>query len=318
MSQNGSGPPLKGERALIARLRSVVLGNDRERRQVPFGDDGASLPAPEEGWIWTTDILTAGTDFVPGRDGWRAVGRKAMAVNLSDCAAMAAAPRAALCGVVLEDSMSPDDGLELLRGVCEAGAEFGCPVVGGDTNSWRHPAVISVTVAGRVEPGRQPVLRSGARPGDVIFVSGGLGGSILGRHLSFTPRVALALELNRRARPHAMIDISDGLSVDLRHVLEASQCAAELEREQLERVIHDDARRLAAQDGVSALEHALHDGEDFELIVVLDSSLPSSAWEGLGLTRIGRVVTGEPRIEMLTGGGVREEIPPRGWEHFRG
>jgi thiamine-monophosphate kinase len=311
-----SEPP-RGERALIRRI-ALELADRTAAGAVPFGDDAAGLPVGSPAWVWTTDLLTAGTDFDPGRHAWRQIGRKAMAVNLSDCAAMGCAPRVALCGLVLSDDLTQDDALEIVRGVRACGDEFGCALVGGDTNSWPHPTVIAVTVAAQCEPGLRPVLRSGARPGDVVYVSGALGGSILGRHMTFVPRVELGLELNRRFAPHAMIDVSDGLSVDLRQVLEASGCAAELDRGLLECAIHEDARRLSAQDGQPALHHALHDGEDFELLVVLDAATPAEELTQLGLLPLGRITSGPPRLLVSGGGQATEEIEPRGWEHFRG
>lgn len=284
---------------------------------MPFGDDMASLPGSAN-LLLTTDMLMDGVDFDSSRHDWRAIGRKAMAVNLSDCAAMGCAPRVALCGLVLSDDMTQDDALEIIRGVRACGDEFGCALVGGDTNSWPNPAVIAVTVAAQCEAGLRPVLRSGARPGDVVYVSGALGGSILGRHMTFVPRVELGLELNRRFAPHAMIDVSDGLSVDLRHILEASGCGAELDRGLLQRAVHEDAARLSAQDGLSALHHALHDGEDFELLAVLDAATPAEELTQLGLLPLGRIASGPTRLLLSGGGEATEEIEPRGWEHFRG
>ncbi|HMQ14692.1 MAG TPA: AIR synthase related protein, partial [Phycisphaerae bacterium] len=126
-----SEPP-RGERALIRRI-ALEMADRTAAGAVPFGDDAAGLPVGSPAWVWTTDLLTAGTDFDPGRHAWRQIGRKAMAVNLSDCAAMGCAPRVALCGLVLSDDMTQDDALEIVRGVRACGDEFGCALVGGDT-----------------------------------------------------------------------------------------------------------------------------------------------------------------------------------------
>lgn len=282
---------------------------------MPFGDDMAAVDAADAQLLWTTDMLMDGVDFDSRRHGWRAIGRKAMSVNLSDCAAMAARPVAALCAVALQDRLAMDDALELFAGVREQGARFGCPVVGGDTNSWAAPTAIAVTVAARAA-GR-PVLRSGAQPGDVLHVSGALGGSILGRHLTFEPRVKLAAALVDHVRPRAMIDISDGLAVDLGHLLDESGCAAELDDELLEAAVHEDARRLAAEDGRSAVEHALTDGEDFELLAALPPDAPAEALAALGMLRLGRVVPGAGEIWRCGRDGRRAQLARRGWEHFR-
>src|SRR5262249_30794119 len=137
---------------------------------------------------------------------------------------------------------------------------FQVAIVGGDTNSWDGKLVISVTLLGE-STGRGPVTRSGARPGDWLLVTGALGGSILGKHLDFTPRVHEAIALNATADLHAMIDISDGLAADVNHLCEESRCGAVLWGDRIP--ISDAGKRMA--DGRSPLEHALGDGEDFEL-----------------------------------------------------
>src|SRR5262249_46704657 len=145
-------------------------------------------------------------------------------------------------------------------GLREVADAFDTAVVGGDTNSWDGPLVVSVTLLGEaVPPG--PVRRSGARAGDWLLVTGAFGGSILGKHLDFTPRVREALALHAAASLHAMIDVSDGLSRDVWHLCEESGCGAVLRAEAVP--IDPAARRM--NDGKTPLEHALGDGEDFEL-----------------------------------------------------
>jgi thiamine-monophosphate kinase len=275
----------------------------------------AAIDPTTAGLLWTTDMLMDGVDFDSSRQSWRQIGRKALAVNLSDCAAMAVRPVAALCAVALYEGLAPEAAAELVAGAAELGARYDCPIVGGDTNSWAAPTVIAFTVAGRVPPGGRPVLRSGARPGDRVFVSGALGGSILGRHLTFEPRVELALEIARQCSPHALIDVSDGLSVDLRHIAEESGCAAIVSAAALDAVTHADAHALAARDGRPALEHALHDGEDFELVAVLAEPSAAAALR-LGLHEIGRIEAGAG-VLLEAADGRRAPLEPRGWEHFR-
>ena len=141
-------------------------------------------------------------------------------------------------------------------------------IAGGDTNSWDGPLVLSVTLLGTTTP-RGPLCRGGARPGDWIVVTGAFGGSILGRHLDFEPRVAEALLLAERYRLHAGIDASDGLSLDLSRVATESGCGAMVDLASVP--VAEDARRLAANlaDGSTPLDHALGDGEDFELILAV-------------------------------------------------
>jgi thiamine-monophosphate kinase len=153
---------------------------------------------------------------------------------------------------------------ELYLGLREVADAFNTAIVGGDTNSWDGPLVLSITVLGEASS-RGPVRRSGARPGDWLLVTGPLGGSLLGKHLDFTPRIHEALRLHELVDLHAMIDISDGLTADLNHVCEESGCGA---------VLHTASLPIAPAahsmpDGRSPLEHALSDGEDFELLFAL-------------------------------------------------
>ncbi|MGB2976840.1 MAG: AIR synthase-related protein, partial [Phycisphaerae bacterium] len=165
----------------------------------------------------------------------------------------------------------------------------------------------------------KPVRRSGARPGDALFVTGTLGGSLLGRHLCFTPRVREARRLAQTIRLHAMIDLSDGLSTDLAHLCEESGVAAEVEARAVP--ISRDARQLARKDGRPALEHALNDGEDFELLFAVGPRdakrlLTKNPLARLRLTRIGRVTRGR-KVTLVGADGHRKVLEPRGWEHFR-
>ena len=150
----------------------------------------------------------------------------------------------------------------------ELAERFGVDLVGGDTNAWDGPLVISVTLLGEATA-RGAVRRAGARPGDAILVTGPLGGSLLaGRHLRPEPRIAEALALHQAAPLHAMIDISDGLSSDLAHILaESGGLGAVLDAAAIP--IHPDAHEMSRRDGIPALDHALNDGEDFELCLVV-------------------------------------------------
>ncbi len=307
----------RGEQALIARIGAALATEPAAAplfRSLPFGDDMAPL-APDGGWLWTTDMLMDGVDFDSARHNWRDVGWKALAVNLSDCAAMAVRPVAALCAVGLQAELSMTAALDLLAGAQNAASEHRCPLVGGDTNSWPQPTVIAITVAAQPYPGVAPIHRSGANPGDRLFVTGPLGGSILGRHLRPTPRLRESEAIARRLSPAAMIDISDGLSLDLGRLLDASGCAAELDEALLAAATHADARALAERDGQSPLDHMLGDGEDFELLVAIPAHIDPAA-AGVPLLPIGRCVLGAGAIDLRTEGGLRR-LARRGWEHFR-
>jgi thiamine-monophosphate kinase len=219
--------------------------------------------------------------------------------NLSDCAAMACLPAAAVVSWALPKGVSAEFMKELYLGMKAAGDAFDCPIVGGDTGAWDQKLAVSVTVLGR-SAGVTPVRRSGARVGDAIYVTGPLGGSILGRHMSFTPRIREARDLVSRHDIRAMIDISDGLSRDLAHICRESGVGAILDASLIP--IHDDARRLPGDP----LAHALNDGEDHELCF--------TAPEGIDVAiRIGTIVEGSQiQIER---DHHREPLTRAGFEH---
>jgi thiamine-monophosphate kinase len=310
----GRHEPAKGEHEFLRRLGAEL---PPPPGAAPFGDDLAPLEPRADGLLWTTDMLMDGVDFDSRDHPWRQIGYKAMAVNLSDCAASATIPVSALCAVALCDNLSMDDALELARGVRECGDRFDCPVTGGDTNSWKYPTVIAITVAARIDGTFRPVTRHGATAGDRVYVSGPVGGSLIGRHLRPQPRIDLALSANRKLNPRAMIDISDGLAIDLWRICELSGCGATLDETALEQVIHADARTRARRTGASPREHALYDGEDFELIIVVPSSTPEEDCRGLGLSPIG-VITDDARLTLRNENGAISPLEIRGWEHFRG
>ena len=218
---------------------------------------------------------------------------------------MACLPAAAVVAAGLPRGASMEYAKELYLGMKEAGEAFGCAIVGGDTGSWAGKLALSVTVLGR-SAGVEPVLRSGARPGQKIYVTGPLGGSILGRHMRFTPRVNEGRRLGASGAVRAMIDISDGLSRDLGHICRESRVGAVIFGERVP--VHEDVKRLPA-DGRTPLEHALHDGEDHELLYVADETLPAELagiWVG--------VTTAEAGVRLRVG---NEETPleRKGWEH---
>jgi thiamine-monophosphate kinase len=315
---------MPGEFEYIAWLRARTPADPRVL--LGPGDDCAALAPPSGPLLVTTDMLMDGTDFVLAAVGPRRAGRKAMAANLSDIAAMAGTPVAAVVSVALPRGASDDPthvasgsaagghGLaaELYLGLREVADAFGVALVGGDTNSWDGKLVISVTALGEAT-GRGPVTRRGARPGDWLFVTGPLGGSILGHHLDFTPRVREALALHRAVELRAMLDVSDGLAADLNHICEESGCGAVLTAEAVP--ISDAARDLARTSGKSPLEHALGDGEDFELVFAVS---PADGAKLLadppvpGLVKIGACVESGLWLEA---GGVREPLAPVGWVH---
>ena len=282
------------------------------------GDDAAVLRLTDSAHlVATTDMLMDGVDFELRRHEPEQIGRKALAVNLSDLAAMAAKPVAALVSLALPRHGGEALARRLYEGLLPLAAEFDCPICGGDTNSWEGPLVISITALGESPPDRR-WQRSGVQPGDAILVTGQFGGSISGGQFDFTPRVREALWLAENAEVHAAIDVSDGLSLDLFRLCEASGCGAELDLATIP--VAAAATELAMQrgEGSTAIDHALQDGEDFELILAVPQTVADDliARQPLAtrLTQIGTFI-GEPGLFAGREGKERKAIQARGYEH---
>lgn len=299
---------MPGEFEYIAWLRARTPADPRVL--IGPGDDCAALAPGSRPLLVTTDMLMDGTDFVLAEVGARRAGRKAMAVNLSDIAAMGGRATNAVVGLVIPHTgMSGDEVRELYLGLEEVAGEFGVPIVGGDTNSWNGALVISVTVLGEIGD-CAPLLRSGAKVGDAIFVTGPCGGSILGRHLNPRPRLKEIAHLAAVASITSCIDISDGLSADLRHILDASGCGAILDVDAIP--IHTDAIRLSEQTGKTPLHHALADGEDFELIFTVPAAEAAKLAGEAHALRIGTIV--ETGLWLRDSTGV-SPLEAMGWVH---
>ncbi|MEQ8848444.1 thiamine-phosphate kinase [Botrimarina sp.] len=279
------------------------------------GDDAVLLPLGGGQLVTAADLLIDGVHFSSQEHSPERIGRKALAVNLSDLAAMASRPTGFLLSLAVPRGGAgglPPDRLarRLVEGMLPLAEEFGCPLVGGDTNVGPGPLVLAVTVFG--EPGpRGSTLRSGARAGDALLVTGELGGSLAGKHLDFTPRVAEALRLVEATDVHAMIDLSDGLSLDLNRLCRASGVGARVE-----------ASRLPVSESLvdepDAIERALSDGEDFELLLAVADTekdrLLQSPPGGCRLFWIGNAT--EPTdVVLRRSGGAEEPLQPRGYEH---
>lgn len=300
------------EFALIDWIRGKAAAHPRVA--VGIGDDAAVLQFPERSnCLVTVDMLMEGTDFLLDSATPRQIGRKSLGVNLSDIAAMAGTPLAAFVAVALPRREGETLASELYVGIDEMAREFDVALAGGDTNTWDGPLVISITVLGEAGPGGA-VLRSGAKEGDWIFCTGSLGGSISGKHLDFIPRVREAIALRDAVPLQSMIDISDGLAADLFHILEESRVGAILD----EAAIPVSPAASELQDGRSPLEHALGDGEDFELIFTVTPEngqrLLTKNPCAVSLTKLGEIVSGtgcqlRGRDDKLT------PLPPLGWKH---
>jgi len=302
------------EEQLLAWLAERIPSH----RGVPLGpgDDAAAIDLRGGPAIATVDMITDGVDFLLEEHELRRIGRKAIAINLSDIAAMAARPVAALASVALPHEMTLDGAKQLVEGMLDVATQFDTALAGGDVGSWDDRLAISVTLLGAATENGL-LRRDGGRPGDRIFVTGHLGGSILGHHFDFTPRIEEALLLNARYKLSAGMDISDGLSIDLSRLAKKSGVGAQLD---LSRVpIADAARQL--DDDASPLEHALGDGEDFELLF---TASPDQAERiaaerpldplGVELTEIGRLID-EPGLWALDESDERVKLDITGWRH---
>lgn len=299
------------EFALIDWIRRRVI--DRDPVKLGIGDDAAVLRSNSSlDWLVATDMLMEAVDFTFPPATPELAGRKALAVNLSDIAAMGGRPTAAFVSVALPIERGANFAHSLHAGLLDLADQYGVVIAGGDTNSWQGPLVINVAVVG--EPfGKRSITRRGAMPGDWIFVTGTLGGSIQGHHLTFEPRVHESQKLVELVDVHAMIDISDGLAADLHHILEQSHVGAIVDAEAIP--IASIVSQL--NDGRSPLQHALSDGEDFELIFTVsedDGRRLVTEWkETTPVTHIGQIRS-EPGCYLQLAGRM-EPLPPLGWTH---
>jgi thiamine-monophosphate kinase len=301
------------ESEFIAWLRERLPPHPR--LAVGVGDDAAQVRLTGGEVLVSVDALSEGVDFRLAEVDARRVGRKALAVNLSDMAAMAARPVAVVASVMLPRQGALAIARQLAEGMIPLAERFDVAFAGGDTNTWEGGLVISVTILGEPTP-RGPLRRSGARPGDIIIVTGAFGGSILGHHFDFEPRIREALVLHERYELHAGMDVSDGLALDLSRLAAESGCGAAVLLEKLP--LTPAAHELAARDGVSAIEHALGDGEDFELILAVP---PEAARQMLAdqpldvpLTEIGQFVA-ERGLWQVDKHGATTPLAPRGFQY---
>jgi thiamine-monophosphate kinase len=280
---------------------------------IGIGDDMAEVRIGSESVLITTDILLDGVHFDLAGAGAEQVGYKAMAVSMSDCAAMATEPLAAVVSVGLCAGFGAEQLKELHKGIVRAGERYGCKLIGGDITAWKGGGrfVISVAMLSK-RAGCEPVRRSGAGAGDVICVTGTLGGSYHGKHLTFEPRVREAIAIAKIVTLNSMMDISDGLSSDLNRICLQSGVGAVIEAELIP--ISEQAKN--SDDPLSA---ALNDGEDFELLFTLsraDYDKLIRKWPGdLRITRIG-AVTEEKKLLIKNADGKIQDLEIKGFDHL--
>jgi len=291
-----------GEFGLINRIKKHIRADATVVKGI--GDDCAVIRSgPGKLQLYTCDMIVEGVDFT-ARDSRELAGRKALAVCVSDIAACGGVPRYALVSLGLPSRTQVKEVDNIYKGLNSVAREFGINIVGGDISKAPKLA-IDVSLIGETRP-EDLILRSGAKKGDIIFVTGSFGGSLRGKHLNFTPRLKESRYLTGHFKINSMIDVSDGLAQDLGHILEASKAGA---------VIYED---LVPQSPFSGgIKSALCDGEDFELVFTL--SLKESRRlrkTGRPFTAIGEIVPGKYGLTMVDSNIRRKKIKFRGFNHF--
>jgi thiamine-monophosphate kinase len=311
--------PDVNEFELIARLTKTLPAN--ENVVVGAGDDCAvlDLGVPEKLILFKTDAVVEGIHFTQETPPEK-IGRKALARCLSDIAAMAGTPTAALVTIALPKNFDAEFVAKIYDGLNSLAEKFGVAIVGGETTTNPERILISIALLGTVPRGKQ-ILRDGAKIGDAIFVTGELGGSLVEKHLEFEPRIAEARWLAEHFHIHAMLDLSDGLGGDVRQILNASKVGAEILKSA---VPVSRAAKLAARENSSAkpaFASALTDGEDFELLFTIaskDAVKLLDAWQKifpkLKLSCIGKIVAGDGILIRDQHGSHQFNAP--GYVHF--
>jgi thiamine-monophosphate kinase len=323
------------EKKLIDRIQDRIRG--RIGRQSPrrarvgnsvvtgIGDDCAVLGVPPgHEMLVTTDFSIEKVHFRrdwhrPELVGWRCLTR-----GLSDIAAMGGEPLAAFLSLAVPGDVPQKWVDGFLKGLLNLAKEFQVPLAGGDTAQSPSGIQADIVVVGSVPKGKA-VLRSGAKPGEQIYVTGELGGSAAAlarladsrpvgadysRHFRPVPRVGLGEWLRQRGLASAMIDLSDGLSTDLEHICQESHVGAEIEAEAIPRAQIGKSRKPVA------LDLALHGGDDYELLFTSAGAVPSEVG-GVRVTRIGRI-TQSAGIKLIDADGESRRLKAGGWEHFKG
>jgi thiamine-monophosphate kinase len=321
-----------GEFGLIARIAEQV--SPAPGVEVGIGDDAAVIrPTSGRLTLITTDMLVEGVHFDLSTCEPFTLGRKSLAVNLSDIAAMGGEPRYFLLSMAIPPSCSITFLDRFTKGMLELAGEFDVALIGGDTSSSKGGLILSITLIGEQQPDRI-IKRSGATPGDLIFVTGALGDSALGlemlragerggsateRHLDPHPRVREGLALAAARLPTAMIDVSDGVTADLGHILDNSLVGGSLylHKIPLSPFFRNKCKPLS--DGALAL--ALAGGEDYELLFTAPSAKAEDVFSlfapfGTAVTVIGEITAGSG-LTIISERGGNWDLPETGFDHFR-
>lgn len=291
-----------GEFGLIERFKKAIKTDSSVIEG--SGDDCAVLAFNKSSYqLLTCDMIIEGVDFSVKEDPFL-IGRKALAVAVSDIAACAGLPRDCLVSLAMPRNTSLSKIDKILKGMRHIANKYDISIVGGDLSRAKELS-LNVSLLGVVEK-KNLVLRRGAKAGDIIFVSGALGGSILGRHLKFTPRLEEARFLVKNFKINSMIDISDGLVQDLGHILKQSQVGA---------VIYEDL--IPVSPDARSLNDALYMGEDFELLFTLSRKEAEKILRRKSrFFPIGEVTAKKSGLRMVDKKAREKSIVPGGFRHF--
>jgi len=301
-----------GELGMIERITRSLPG--RHDVTAGAGDDCAIVRAGGEELVMTSDPVISGVHFLPDAAP-EAIGRKAIGRVLSDIAAMGAEPRWVLVDIVAPGNTPIDTIDGIYRGMSKLASEFSTAIVGGDMAE--GPCLeLHIFGVGAAPKGRS-ILRSTAAVGDILFVTGNLGGSRLGRHLQVEPRINEGIFLRKWAS--AMIDVSDGIASDLRHLIDAAEIGCNLNLDLIP--LSDAAKNM--QDEIPPIEHALYDGEDFELLFTIPPDIKDtfmSAWKksfNLKCTEIGMITSEKGLIKCRKDNAEPAILQQSGYSHFK-
>lgn len=292
-----------GEFGLIERIKRSIKTDSSVVKGV--GDDCAVLKFNKDSYLLlTSDMIVEGVDFTRAFDPFL-IGRKALAVSISDIAACAGIPRYCLVSLAIPENTSVGYADRIFKGILGIAKEYNINIVGGDISGAKQIA-IDVSILGFVEK-KYLALRSKAKIGDMIFVTGSLGGSILGKHLKFRPRIKEARFLSKNFKVNSMIDISDGLLQDLGHILKESNVGA---------VIYEGLIPISKQ--ARNLNDALYMGEDFELLFSVPQNEAKKILKNnrYNFKLIGEIVGNKYGLKLIDKSARAKQIKPKGFQHF--
>lgn len=312
-----------------------------------IGDDTAVFrPSAGKVQLFTTDAMVEGIHFDLTFQSFKHLGWKALASNISDIAAMGGVPRYATIVLALPQKISVEMVEDFYRGAVSACRKYSCLIVGGDTTASSANMTVSVALTGEVDE-QKVIYRNGARPGDLICVSGHVGGShaglkvltrekqrfdsaadheeftpvlepyspVLQKYLMPEPRLDIARIFSEQIKVHAMIDVSDGVASEVHHICRSSRVGAEISEHNLP--IDSVTKSVAEEFGSSASHYALFGGEDYELLFTIsDEEFSKLDLLTNDVTIIGRILEAEKGIWYIRENGEREPLPATGWDHF--